>query len=295
MYEKQITIGGKSGKKMPLRPTSLSVFPFHAVLGPGTEGPEGDPAVFRCENRTDHGGDHPQTGLPFAFSREVVDVNRTISIQLTNAELSSALTQIFAGTRISFRITDRRILLADRETMKQSGSWIVTGKVTDENGAPIVGATVLLQGTTRGTTTNAEGDYRIAILETDTSPTLLFSFIGYDLRNIPVSSTRSIVNVTMKSSSTAIQNVVVTALGPDPRGKIAGLRRLEGQQRIAEHDRFEQLAQLDGRQGRRAQSRRNFSPVRAVRSASRCAAKARCRTIRTRRSSWSTASPSTAR
>ena len=154
-----------------------------------------------------------QTGLPFAFSREVVDVNRTISIQLTNAELSSALTQIFAGTRISFRITDRRILLADRETMKQSGSWIVTGKVTDENGAPIVGATVLLQGTTRGTTTNAEGDYRIAILETDTSPTLLFSFIGYDLRNIPVSSTRSIVNVTMKSSSTAIQNVVVTALG----------------------------------------------------------------------------------
>lgn len=154
-----------------------------------------------------------QTGLPFAFSREVVDVNRTISIQLTNAELSSALTQIFTGTRISFRITDRRILLADRETMKQSGSWIVTGKVTDENGAPIVGATVLLQGTTRGTTTNAEGDYRIAILETDTSPTLLFSFIGYDLRNIPVSSTRSIVNVTMKSSSTAIQNVVVTALG----------------------------------------------------------------------------------
>lgn len=154
-----------------------------------------------------------QTSLPFAFSREVVDVNRTVSIQLTNADLGAALTQMFAGTRISFRITDRRILLADRDTMKQNGQWFVTGKVTDENGSPIVGATVLLQGTTRGTTTNADGDYRIAIQEGDTSPVLLFSFIGYDLRNIPVSSSRSVVNVTMKSTSTAIQNVVVTALG----------------------------------------------------------------------------------
>lgn len=154
-----------------------------------------------------------QTNLPFAFSREVVDVNRTVSIQLTNADLSAALTQMFAGTRISFRITDRRILLADRDTMKQNGQWFVMGKVTDENGSPIVGATVLLQGTTRGTTTNADGDYRIAIQEGDTSPVLLFSFIGYDLRNIPVSSSRSVVNVTMKSTSTAIQNVVVTALG----------------------------------------------------------------------------------
>ena len=154
-----------------------------------------------------------QTNLPFAFSREVVDVNRTVSIQLTNADLGAALTQMFAGTRISFRITDRRILLADRDTMKQNGQWFVTGKVTDENGSPIVGATVLLQGTTRGTTTNADGDYRIAIQEGDTSPVLLFSFIGYDLRNIPVSSSRSVVNVTMKSTSTAIQNVVVTALG----------------------------------------------------------------------------------
>lgn len=59
----------------------------------------------------------------------------------------------------------------------------------------------------------ADGDYRIAIQEGDTSPVLLFSFIGYDLRNIPVSSSRSVVNVTMKSTSTAIQNVVVTALG----------------------------------------------------------------------------------
>lgn len=154
-----------------------------------------------------------QTSLPFAFSREVVDVNRTVSIQLTNADLNTALTQMFAGTRIAFRITDRRILLADRDTMKQNGQWFVTGKVIDENGVPIAGATVLLQGTTRGTTTNADGDYRIAIQEGDASPVLLFSFIGYDLRNIPVSASRSIVNVTMKSTSTAIQNVVVTALG----------------------------------------------------------------------------------
>lgn len=154
-----------------------------------------------------------QTHYTFAFSPEVVDVTRNVSIRKTNADLKEVLTELFAGTRISYRIADRKIFLADRATMKQEQTWTVSGKISDEQGSPIVGATILLQGTTRGTTSNADGSYRITVRESDRSPVLLFSFIGYDLQQIPVSPTRSIVNVTMRASSTAIQDVVVTALG----------------------------------------------------------------------------------
>ena len=154
-----------------------------------------------------------QTHYTFAFSPEVVDVTRNVSIRKTNADLKEILTELFAGTRISYRIADRKIFLADRATMKQEQTWTVSGKISDEQGSPIVGATILLQGTTRGTTSNADGSYRITVRESDRSPVLLFSFIGYDLQQIPVSPTRSIVNVTMRASSTAIQDVVVTALG----------------------------------------------------------------------------------
>ncbi len=154
-----------------------------------------------------------QTQYTFAFSREVVDVNRTVSVRVTDTDLNAALMKIFSGTRISFRISGKKIFLSDKNATAGNSSWTVSGKVSDEKGEPIVGVSVLLRGTARGTTTNAEGGYRIVIRDSDESPVLLFSFIGYDLQHIPVSPSRSIVNVTMKTSSTAIQQVVVTALG----------------------------------------------------------------------------------
>ena len=163
-----------------------------------------------------------QTHYTFAFSPEIVDITRNVSIRMTNADLDSALKELFAGTNISYRISDKKIFLADPATMKQKQSWIVSGKVTDEQGAPIVGATILLRGTTRGTTSNADGAYRIAVRNSDQSPVLLFSFIGYDLEQVPVSPSRSIVNVTMHASSTAIQDVVVTALGITRQGQSLG-------------------------------------------------------------------------
>lgn len=154
-----------------------------------------------------------QSQYTFAFSREVVDVTRNVTVRVTDADLNVALTKIFSGTRISFRISGKKIFLSDKNTTNRNGSWTVSGKVSDENGEPVVGVSVLLEGTARGTTTNADGGYRIVIRDADESPVLLFSFIGYDLQHIPVFPSRSIVNVTMKTTSTAIQDVVVTALG----------------------------------------------------------------------------------
>ncbi|AVR47535.1 SusC/RagA family TonB-linked outer membrane protein [Christiangramia fulva] len=84
----------------------------------------------------------------------------------------------------------------------------VKGKVTDENGAPMLGVTVLIKGTNTGTTTDFDGMYSI---KADQGSTLVFSFVGYKKKEVPVTS--STINVTMTPDQNSLEEVVVTAFG----------------------------------------------------------------------------------
>lgn len=83
----------------------------------------------------------------------------------------------------------------------------VSGTVTDENNQPLPGATVLVQGTSRGTSTDFDGKYQINAAQGET---LLFSFVGYATQSIAVSAATH--NVGLQPDN-ALEEVVITALG----------------------------------------------------------------------------------
>ena len=86
----------------------------------------------------------------------------------------------------------------------------ITGTVTaKEDGMPIIGASVMQKGTTNGTVTNFDGVYSISVAN---GATLVFSYVGMEKTEREVSS-GSVLNIVMNSSSVAIDEVVVTALG----------------------------------------------------------------------------------
>jgi TonB-linked SusC/RagA family outer membrane protein len=87
---------------------------------------------------------------------------------------------------------------------------VVKGKVTDENGIGLPGVTVTVKGTTKGSSTDPNGDYSLSV--TDGSSVLVFSSIGYDKAEETVGN-RSIINVQLVLGSSALSEVVVTALG----------------------------------------------------------------------------------
>jgi tonB-linked outer membrane protein, susC/ragA family len=90
-------------------------------------------------------------------------------------------------------------------------SHSVTGTVLDADGTtPLVGCTIIVEGTTTGTTTEANGSYSIKVNGNDA--VLVFQSLGYETQNIPVGS-RTTINVTMQEAATKIADVVVTALG----------------------------------------------------------------------------------
>lgn len=86
----------------------------------------------------------------------------------------------------------------------------IQGKIADSNGATVVGATVLLKGTDKGTTTDSDGNY---VLNIPTGPaTLVVSYIGFLTQEIPV-GTSNVIDVTFEDDTKTLGEVVVTALG----------------------------------------------------------------------------------
>ncbi|GGB97883.1 SusC/RagA family TonB-linked outer membrane protein [Dyadobacter sediminis] len=94
----------------------------------------------------------------------------------------------------------------------------VTGKVTDEKGEGIPGASVAVKGTQQGTLTNVEGVYT---LEVSPSATLVISFVGY-LREETGINNRSEVNVTLKADTKALEEVVVVGYGTQRKIETTG-------------------------------------------------------------------------
>jgi iron complex outermembrane receptor protein len=86
----------------------------------------------------------------------------------------------------------------------------VTGRVTDADGAPMAGVTVLVEGTSAVAITDGEGSYSIAAQ--GSTSVLAFSFVGYTTQNVTLGS-QTVVNVTMEADSEMIDAVVVTAMG----------------------------------------------------------------------------------
>jgi len=95
----------------------------------------------------------------------------------------------------------------------------ITGIVSDESGSPLPGSTVLVKGTTVGTTADVNGKYSLDVNNRDV--TLVFSFLGYITQEVPVQN-RSTVNVILEQEVLGLDEVVVVGYGTQKRSDITG-------------------------------------------------------------------------
>lgn len=100
----------------------------------------------------------------------------------------------------------------------------VSGVVSDPSGLPLIGASILAQGTTVGTSTNIDGEYTINVAP---DATLVVSYVGYDTQNVPVDG-RTSINVTMQENSVMLNEVVAIGYGTvkksDATGSVAVIK-----------------------------------------------------------------------
>lgn len=163
-----------------------------------------------------------QTGLSLAYSAQVVDLNRKVSLNFVNTEVSEVLNAMFGNTAIGYEIKDGKIYLfkaAERTTaLANQQKKIITGTVVDPNGEAVIGANVLVKGTTNGTITDMDGKFSLEVPE---GAMLLVSYIGYSDYETKVSN-QSNLSITLKEDSKALDELVVVGYGTMKKKDLTG-------------------------------------------------------------------------
>lgn len=134
--------------------------------------------------------------------------------QVREQPVAEALAQMLAGTDLTYEINSSNIILSTRSADAAASSSLrnVAGVVLDAHGQPIIGASVVIKGTTIGISTNVDGSFGLQIPASVKDPVLVVNYLGCEPQEIAVGS-RADFRITMVESAVALDNVVVTALG----------------------------------------------------------------------------------
>lgn len=153
-----------------------------------------------------------QSGYDFIYDAKLMDDMMPITLIAYNEPLESVLKRCFEGQDFTFIFNDDNTIVIKKQetqisnTIRQS---MVRGRVSDSVGRPLQGVSIQVKGTSTGTATDANGAFQIAATA---GQTLVFSNIGYELREIRVGSQQNLTVVLMPVYSD-LDEVVVTALG----------------------------------------------------------------------------------
>jgi TonB-linked SusC/RagA family outer membrane protein len=167
----------------------------------------------------------------FMYSVEVIQADRTVALNAKNQPLGEVLETLLSPLNILYRSTDNGIVLTPKaiklgqiQRVQQSqaespADIVIKGTVTDESGEKLPGVSVTLKGSTRGSTTNTNGDFTLDI--PNEKAVLVFSFVGYLAQEVIVGN-KTTFNITLKLDNKALNEVVVVGYGTVKKSDITG-------------------------------------------------------------------------
>lgn len=158
---------------------------------------------------------------------ETIDVNRKVSVNLKDQRVESILEQLFKNTDVMYTINDRQILLSKRKEVTEVAPVVavvqqkkntVTGVVLDPTGMPVIGANIMVKGTTSGTITDMDGKFS---LDVDKDATLVVSYIGFASQEIKVGN-QTKLSISLKEDSEALDEILVVGYQSKERKNLTG-------------------------------------------------------------------------
>jgi TonB-dependent starch-binding outer membrane protein SusC len=169
-------------------------------------------------------------GTKFAYSPSIVRDLEKVTLSAEHEKLGDLLHNLLAPRGISYQVIADRISLyrTPSEESADQGSeqndislnFIdIRGKVTDDKGEPLPGVNIIIKGTTRGTTTDSQGEFVINV--DDENAVLVFSFIGYEFKEVTVGNQTEIL-VSLASDVKSLEEVVVVGYGTQKKSDLTG-------------------------------------------------------------------------
>ncbi|MFR3329998.1 MAG: SusC/RagA family TonB-linked outer membrane protein [Odoribacter splanchnicus] len=175
-----------------------------------------------------------QTKFVFLYSSADIATVKGIDIDMQNSQIDAILKKCLEGTDLQFVKENNAIIIRQangKTAVPQVQSRKITGKVIDEDGNPLPGVAVLIEGTTIGVATDMDGKYDLTCTEMK-DIVLKFSYIGMKPKSVVVGN-KTVVDVTLESDSQEMDEVVVTGLLNRRKSGFAGTTTVISKQELA--------------------------------------------------------------
>lgn len=155
------------------------------------------------------------TDYTFLYRDEQVAEVKNLNLHFTDADLSEVLDKCLEGTALTWQLVDRTVVLRQEEKtpnlpQQQVKTRKVTGKVTDTEGNPLPGVSVLIAGTTVGVATDAEGRYAIECVDAK-DLALVYSFTGMKAQKISVEN-KTVIDVKLEDDVAELEEAVAMGI-----------------------------------------------------------------------------------
>ena len=183
----------------------------------------------------------------FLFNESIMANKPRVTINVTNAEITSVLNDICLNNGIAYHILKNNLIVlkdASKNPVMEIPDIPVTGKVTGPAGEGLSGVSVTIKGTQTGTTTDAEGNFSLTV--PDENVVLVFSYVGYSPQEQRV-GTSTTINISLIASTQAMDEVVVIGYGTASKRDLTGsIVKISGRE-VADKPNTNPVASLQGK------------------------------------------------
>ena len=188
-----------------------------------------------------------QTSKTVIYNDDLLKFDGKVRADFIDVELEEVLKQVLKDQRMSYKFMDDYILIVRQKDVPQTVSEItLKGTVVDQTGAALPWVTVLVKGTTLGTSTNIEGKFSLQLPETQ-NMVLVFSMIGMKSKEVPVGKQREF-KITLTEEKSELEEVVVTGIVERKAESFTGstvTMKNEDLKRVGNANVFQSLKSLD--------------------------------------------------
>lgn len=156
----------------------------------------------------------------FLYNSKLINVDRKVTVKAHAKSIESVLNAMFANTDVQYKVSDKQIILS----LKKTGNTEIqqdkklTGIVKDVKGEPVIGASIVIKGTTIGTVSDIDGNFTIDAPE---GATLQISYIGYNSTEVKTTG-KTTLAIQLEENTKALDEVVVIGYGTQKKVNLTG-------------------------------------------------------------------------